>query len=477
MIQEFNVEKRKKIAICIIDNSASFSSGWTKEISINISDFLVHRFVQYDFDVYISDKEDEILKFVSKNDFYTHAVVVASGMSLGLSDRLFSAIENKCREDFFLSGHVLHRNENSFWKNGYYELHHQFYIVNLKEFTDIGCPEIGQFSNERHRQIEPFRSAEYLYDDHEVASWIKPGKIEKEYEIKCHGWNIISTALIKNKKLVDLGEDIRNNKKYLYYEYDHVFLRELPQIYHDQFFCNNFFPSWNSDNFRHHIDFSGPVDQYITVGIGIYWAVYLHSLGYTKNCRIIFTDINHNCLQFMKSMVEEWDGENYHEFYRKKLRILPNGFDKNLEPYIEHTKNEWIKFLEIHPNWYNIWKEVKSLKFEYVLIDYMGKYDLRFIERDKKTLMNLSDVFTHSPYTPTQSLKYRISCENRFINSLKNIDPEIYLMLTSRSADGYHLNKNRLEFGKIKDFDLTDINELKKPVWHAEDWHSPRILG
>ena len=42
-----------------------------------------------------------------------------------------------------------------------------------------------------------------------------------------------------DKKLIDLGSGIRDNKKYLYYEYDHVFTKQVPVIYHNQFFCNN----------------------------------------------------------------------------------------------------------------------------------------------------------------------------------------------------------------------------------------------
>ena len=36
--------------------------------------------------------------------------------------------------------------------------------------------------------------------------------------MKCHGWNLISTALTHNKTIIDLGTDIRDNKKYFYYE-------------------------------------------------------------------------------------------------------------------------------------------------------------------------------------------------------------------------------------------------------------------
>jgi hypothetical protein len=474
MVNEFNVEKKKTIACCIVDNLDLCSSGWAKEVSINITDFLIHRFKLYGYDIYISKDENELLKHVSKE--YDHAVVIASGMSLGLSDRIFSAIENLCKTDFFIAGHVLDRNENSYWKNAYWELHHQFYIVNLKDYLEIGCPIVGSQEDVKHTQIEPLRSKEYLYNDHEVAEWIKPGDTLKEYNMKCHGWNIISQALLNNKTLIDLGKEIRDNKKYLYYEYDHVFLKMLQEIYHNQFFCNNFYASWNSDQFKDQIPFDGPVEQYITVGIGVYWITYLERIGITPDTKVIFTDINHNTLKFMKAMVEEWDGTDYADFYQKHLPIIPNGTYRDVNAYIEYTRNEWNQFVSKYDNWLETWNKIRSLTFEYVLIDYMSTYDLNWISSGRRTLLNLSDVFTHSPYIATQSLKYRVSCENTLIKKLQNVDPSINVIMTSRSADGYYPTCQTLT-GPVGEFDLTDINLLKKTPWHEFDWASPRPLG
>ena len=74
-------------------------------------------------------------------------------------------------------------------------------------------------------------------------------------------------------------------------------------------------------------------------------------------------------------------------------------------------------------------------------------------------------------------LKYRIACENRFILNLIDIDPEITLMVTSRPIDGFISDDTRQLIGKVKDFQLTDINSLNTPAWHKEDWISPRILN
>jgi hypothetical protein len=106
----------------------------------------------------------------------------------------------------------------------------------------------------------------------------------------------------------------------------------------------------------------------------------------------------------------------------------------------------------------------------------MASYNLHWIMPGKRTLVNLSDVFTHSPYIATQSLKYRVSCENKLFEGLKKVDPNIRIMMTSRAADGFRSN-NRTLAGRVTDFELTDINQLKKPAWRLVDWTSPRMLG
>jgi hypothetical protein len=453
-----------------------YQTAWATEIATNITDFMLLKFNMRKYDIYIGNNENQLLAEASQDEFYTHAVVVAMGMSLGLSDRLFPAIENLCKQDFFLAGHILDRNENSYWKNGYYELHHQFYIVKLDEYKDLGCPFIGEQADELHSKIEPLRSTECLYGDHEVAAWIKTGTNEKQYNMKCHGWNIISTALSHGKTIIDLGKDIRDNKKYFYYEHDHVFLRLAGEIYQNQFFCNNFVSSWNSDQFKEHIPFEGPVEQYVTVGTGVYWITYLERLGVTDDTEVIFTDINYNCLKFMEAMVTDWDGHDYHDFYKTHMPQLPNNTTQDVDAYFEYTEKEWEKFIAKQHNWQSTWDRIRKLRFKFILVDYMASYNLNWITPGKRTLVNLSDVFTHSPYIATQSLKYRVSCENKLFNGLKKIDPNIHIMMTSRAADGFRSSTRTLS-GPVSSFELTDINELKKPAWRIADWTSPRPLG
>ena len=203
MVIKFKTDKEKSIVCCVVDNLDLCHGTWSKDININLTDYMIHRFVVKRFDVYVGKDENELLRQAAING-YSHAVIIASGTSLGLSDRLFPAIEQKCTEEFFIAGHILDRSTHSYFKNACFELHHQFYIVNLAEYTVLGYPDVGNEANESYSQPAPMRSVEYQYGDHEIPVWLKSGTEIKTYDTKLHGWNILKIAFENNKTLIYL---------------------------------------------------------------------------------------------------------------------------------------------------------------------------------------------------------------------------------------------------------------------------------
>jgi len=427
-------QQGSKIVWCIVDNHERCASGWAKEISINLTDHMLFKLDMFNFDILIGTDEDELLLCASLD--YEHAVVVASGTSFTLADRIYGLVEELCTKDFFIAGHILDRGE------AMPELHHQFYVVNLKEYSENAWPSIGKGKE--------FNSLDALW----------------------HGHNIMRIA---GDRAIDIGDDIRNAKKYLYYEYDHVFLKEVSSIYYNQFFATNFFAAWNSDDLRTSIQFNGPVDQYVTVGIGLHWVRNLELVEFTDNTSVIFTDINNSCLMYMKKLIETWDGKDYVEFYKQNTPSMPNGQSVIPESYYDKTQLEWEQFVATFDDWPAMWNRVRQLHFKYILTDYTATYNFDWLESGKRTLMNLSDLFTHTPYVFLHSLKYRIACENKLFNLLVAKDPEITVMLTSRATDGF-IENNQL-VAKAKDFKLTNIEELKCPPWHVNDWTTMKQLG
>jgi len=479
MVMKFKTEKKRSIVFCILDIIDNCCSPEAKVVCSNLTDFLINRADLHHYDILISKDEDELLNSAS-SEGYAHAVLISAGTSLGLSDRLFDAIEDQCNEDFFIAGHILDRGDHSYYKkNACFELHQQFYIINLEQYKELGYPIVGKEEWVEYQQIAPIRSEECLHGDPEIPVWMTKGTEIKTYSVKLHGWNILNVGLEHDKKLIPLTRRIRDSKKYLYYEHDHVFLRQLADIKQNQFFGMNFFAGWNSDRLREDLLFDGPVDQYASVGIGFNWIKNLCIVGFTENTKVIFTDINYNCLMFMKKMVDEWDGKDYDEFYWKHKPMLPNNPPHIPDTYKDQITEQWQKFLTTIDDWDSIWGKVKNLTYDYILIDYTASFNFDWLEEGKKTLLNLSDLYNHGPFVASSSLKYRISCENGLLQKLKNKDPNITLLMTSRAADGFWKVANNQRLNLASEFAYTDIKELKTPRWHIEDWKhaSERPLG
>lgn len=466
MIQKFETRhKQGKIAICIHDILSSCTSDWSKEIAKNLSDYLLNRSLKYGFDVFVGDNE-ELLIESAINDGYSHCCVIAAGTSTKLSDRLFYEIRTKSNEDFYIAGHVLDRDDK------YYELHHQFYILNLIIHKELGSPNIGESSDIPHSKLKPVSKT----NDGYISQELSEGTELTDYTGTMHGYNILSVALAHNKRVIDLGEGIRNNKKYFYYEYDHVFLKESTSLFYNKFFFNNIVVPMNSDSLQEKLVFTGPVEQYITLGTGLNWVENLHLMGYTDETEVFFTDYNPLVLQFMKRMVNEWDGKDYIDFYLKQDYIIPNNIPYDFDSYINQCRQQWDSFVNKVQDWDTKWNNVRKLKFHFISADYMSDYNFDWFKDNKKTIFNASDMFDHVPNAFDLSMKFRIAAENRFINKLKNKNPEIMLLWTGRAATELLPEDYQPKFQPISEVKIVDMDIITRPYWHSKDWDVLRPL-
>jgi len=464
---DYRIKKQNKIVYCIFDNINNQYSASSRETAKNVSDYFLSKTIQNGYDIIIDTSTDKLLKRAASDKFYTHAVVVITGTHLGLSDRLFSSVEQKCKEQFTLAGHVLDRND------AYYEIHNQFFIMNLEEYRRLGSPEMGDVDwNKTHTKIEPIRSEECVRGDTEIPVWIEQGNTSRTYTQQRHGWNFIDIGLKNNAVFCDVGDDIRINKFYLYYEYDHVYLRHVPELFNYTLICNTMVTPWNSDSLpTDQLVIGDPVDHYVTTGTGLNWIHNLLTLGYHDNTKITFTDISYAVLSFMKSLVEEWDGKDYATFYMNQMKFVPDSYNYDLINHEKKIRDWWDSFEQNFDDFQSLWNKVRQLKFDYKLLDYFAPNTYNFLEPNKNTFVNVSDVFNHIPYVNSANVKYRVARENNLIDTLKNIDENIWLFIPSRLGD-FYCNKDEINFGKVKDFNLWDINEFNAPPWQEHDWKS-----
>lgn len=458
------------IAICLVDVSSRCQSSTARATAANLADHLINYFWDNGFDVYVGNNEDSLLRETAQED-YSHAVVMAHGTALTMSNgfELFREIEKFCQKDFAVAGHVLDR------KDSYYELHHQFYIVNLEDYRQLGCPELGLEDAGPHQQIQPIRSEENVHDDY-VPLWIAQGTELANYSAKLHGWNLIRACLSANKKIIDIGPDIRARKKYFYYEYDHVFNREVSYLHYVKFFGRSFVLPLHTDNER---CFKVPgiqsIDQYVTVATGFNWIRDLELTGFHSGTVVIFADMNIHALEIMRKFVTEFNGVDYQEFYNRHIALtrsmIPYDMKQPFDHWCSTLQDTWLAFKQSFPNWPDVWARVKQLRFKFVPVDYTAAFNLDWLDPGLTTVINFSDIFNFGMTAFEHSLKYKMACENRLITQLRRMNPNILVFFEIRAASGFLKNYEALPcFDRVSNLRLNDLRDLKIPPWHQDDW-------
>lgn len=465
--QEEAVPKKDSIIFCIVDNTDSYKTAWVQELIKNISDFCLQNITIQGYTVLVGYDEDELLKKASTYNS-KYAVVFSTGTEFITRYVFFELLENVCREEFFIIGHVLDRGEF------YYELHHQCYAVNLNLFRDLNCPQVGKpefFSP--HVQLEPTRSVENYHDDH-TPLWVKQGVDLKNYTHKAHGWNILSLAFEKNLPVITFDDEFRESKKHYYPENESAWFNEINYTYSRFNFCSGLaiYPI-NSEkmNWKH---VPGPLEQLIVPASGLGWIEHLYHVGYNENTVVKFFDYSPSTLEYVKD-ITNWDGTDYPTFFKnhfgKKYGYLENG-RSIIYCGPQDIEQEWKEFVAAF-DWHTVWNDIKSkVTFEFHLVNLLDtSADFSWITATQgTTLINISNIYNYIGTSTFYSLKQRVYSENNIIDTLKDINPNMYVHVSRRAYDGFYA-KSDAHLTTVSNLTTTNINSLKKPTWHyGSDW-------
>jgi hypothetical protein len=315
--------------------------------------------------------EDALLRYASDNG-HKWAVVFSTGTEFINGTAFFDAILELTKQEFFVAGHVLDR------KDAYYELHHQCYVVNLEKYKEYGYPEVGQQElGAVHTQEMPMRSEQNFHDDYTPVV-VVCGFDKKQYNHKCHGWNILSKAFEIDQVQV-FGQDIRNNKRHFYPESPSDFYKQLSWAYHRVNYCQTeFIHTSNTETIHLPIK---QYDQLVTPASGVWYGSYL-----TDNATVIIYDYNQKSLDYWK----------------------------------EHVP------------------AIQNVNYQFVLCDLLGQDNLAdYIQPTANTLVNLSNIFNYEGTNFFYSLEYRKYKEAELLTAIENVCPtaEIYFSLEANLFD------------------------------------------
>lgn len=143
---------------------------------------------------------------------YDHILFMAAGVRIYDMSILFD-IQKIIHDNpnYFVSAHILH------WGDKWYELHHQFVLVDTKKWIAAKSPVYGGWNETAEELPVIVRSKENFHDDY-TPHWIK---FTGNYEIQKHqkqGWNFINQAARNNYDIINWDGKIRSKRTYYYPE-------------------------------------------------------------------------------------------------------------------------------------------------------------------------------------------------------------------------------------------------------------------
>jgi hypothetical protein len=156
------------------------------------------------------DQIHDILKQASIEKF-EHCVVVAAGCQIRNFNFVKELEQFISENNFGFAGHPLCK------PNSWLELHHQFFIVNVKAWVEVGMPEFGEW--ERGFKMLPVieRSEENFHHDY-TPLWIRPTGESAEQRGASQGWKLAAALMNSGWPIITLPENIRLSKFYTYPE-------------------------------------------------------------------------------------------------------------------------------------------------------------------------------------------------------------------------------------------------------------------
>jgi hypothetical protein len=405
--------------------------------------------------IFCSDSVFDLLE-TSTNNRFDYCVVVAAGCLI--QDQNFSNhLEEFINTNVFgLAGHPL-------WKTDgrWLELHHQFFIVNLKAWVEVGRPDFGTWKQGKFLLPEIERSLENFHDDY-TPLWVRPtGQVKEQYH-PCQGWELMSAMFSNNKPVITLSEKLRFGKLYIYPEHRSTeFLQTIKTLtsyeginwnqnkwIEDSKQVKDQIWLFNSETMK--VYNPGPYNIVANTASGFKLFDLFKDKKLADDPTIIIYDFNQKSLDWFRHL---WTWKN-----NDLLDCIRNFKDRDNFTWIgnhEGTYNEYTPFQKHLKALYEffggeqqfnlLWQEFKNTHTEFYQIDlYNNSEQLADLFTGKgRKWINLSNIFSTDA---TQMIYGHAECvarQYRCLANLYTVDPEIEISIYD--------HWNRFKIGPVKD--------------------------
>lgn len=312
----------------------------------------------FDEPLFISENLDSVLEqaWLSSCDY---AVIQSSGHILHY-EFLKALIDFIQSRSPLIVGHIIDEFDGTF------SLDEQCLVLNLKVLRERGIPRwistadsLPQFT----------RDSENIHDNYTpLKITTQSGRTPNH---RHRGSGIL--ALCQTGEVVyNFDFSLRNTKFHLYPTKPH-YLERLSQLAERANQAKDFVFIWNSERLSEPRWPHGRIRNLIAVASGFKPFKILFENGFAENAKVTFVDNNPNQLAFMKALVQDWNGVDYHnfvtKFFRKHpnlspapLRFLKEEFNRDIDARIAENfggPKEWLEF----------WRRVRKLDYSFCKID------------------------------------------------------------------------------------------------------------
>jgi hypothetical protein len=403
--------------------------------------------------IFCSDDIADILERSNQQGF-DYCLVVAAGCLIRDQDFANNLEEFINNNSFGVAGHPL-------WKQDrWLELHHQFFIVNLSAWQEVGKPNFGHWKQGSFLLPEVERSQENFHDDY-TPLWVKPTGNQKEQLNPSQGWELLSAMFEHNKPVITLNEKLRLGKLYVYPEFCGTeFLESIKTLtpYNGINWNQN---KWIEDNKQvkdqiwlfnsetMKVYNNGPYDIVANTASGFKLFDLFKDRKITTQTKIIVYDFNQLSLDWYQHLWK-WTGNNLLECIRNfphkdNFTWINNyeGYYNEYTPFQKHI-NDIYTFFGGLESFNKVWQEFKHTHVEFHQIDLYNRPEqlAELLSGTGRKWVNLSNIFSTDA---TQMIYGHIECiarQQRCLANLYTVDPEIEISIYD--------HWNRFKIGPVK---------------------------
>lgn len=411
---------------------------------VELTHYYAHRmkFVLNQADIVFADSIDDGLKKHARR-YNDHILFMAAGCRItedNVITDIIKEIDNN--PNYLCAAHILDWTNKDRW----YELHHQFVMINISVWNDIGRPKFGEWTDHKKELPVIERSVENFHDDY-TPLWIKDSGERRVQRYSHPGWNFIDQGLRCGCDIINWNELIRSKRTFYYPETDaELFWECIKEKKIDPGITN-----FNQKRFLEFIT-HGVQDQiwlYNSEEMTIdhnnekYDIVALPASGFkyldvfksnilNEGGKLIIYDFNPKALQWIKTIhqsreinIEALASKFEHRKHFKQVRGY--GFARTLDHFedLDKFKTHLNSFREMDV----IFIECDLVKQPEPLLD--------LVENDK-SLLHISNIFSTDWLIATHGLKY---ARQRLRYLLELIPKNVQLSGTSPT---YHISPRKL---------------------------------